>query len=95
MVANKKENNAKAVDAVFLSHFSQGKAWVSNLHTLLRGQSEIHRRDIEALDSKKYFMRDQIERLITLGIVLVHARNSKNQPLVLKSLLYNDQEAGK
>ena len=76
----------------FFAHFNTNKTWAKALLILLRNQKQVHRRDIEALDARKYFMRDQISRLITLGIVRVHANNQKGQPIVLNSNLFKEEK---
>lgn len=93
MVAKKKKTEMTSnAEQSFLARFNQNKSWVAALRKLLTSQEKIHRRDIEALEARKYFMRDQIDRLITLGVVSVHARNNKNQPIVLKSQIFKEDK---
>lgn len=79
------------LEKIYFKYFDKDKDWSKDLYKLLKEYKTIHRRNIDALNERIYFMRDQIDRLVTWGIVTIHTQNKRGKPLVLTSQICEEK----
>ena len=80
------------LDRLYKSYFGLDKDWSMKLYDLLISHNRISRKQIEVISPRKYFMRDQIDRLVTLHILVIVGRDAKGKPVLLKSNLYREEK---
>ena len=88
----KAQERLEELEDIFHKYFNKRKGWAKDLFKLLKSYKTIHRRNIDALDDRIYFMRDQLDRLVTWGIVSIHTQNNKDKPIIVTSNIYEEVE---
>jgi len=73
------------LEKLYKGYFGPEKGWSIKLYDLLITHKRVTRKQIEAITSSKYFMRDQMDMLETLNIIQVLGKDAKGRPALMKS----------
>ena len=80
------------LDRLYKGYFDIKKPWCFRIYKLLIANQVISRKQFEAVHVNKYFVRDQLERMATLGIVKVtHRDPHKRKPTLFKSNIHQEE----
>lgn len=80
------------LEKLYKGYFGLEKDWCIKLYDLLISHKRVTRKQMEAISSSKYFMRDQLDRLETLNIITIVGKDAKGRPALMKSNIHHEEE---